>query len=250
MYRAGFPSPYVLHEDIDSSDPLTALIEASPVHLTRVIIRDIHLGAFRCRIVRIELTSGLLSSYAPPPGPPPPGGPGGSTYPGQHHHHHHHQGFAPPSGPPPGNFPGGPSPSGGYAPPPGPPPGGYASPSGPPPGGYASPSGPPPVPPRWSGAGGPPSVPPRLDGQSAPAPGRFAPPGECTCMVLRNQSAKSRYGIAGPPPRPPTQQQHYGPTFEGANHQRGQPFFQYSQCTGKKRALCVSPCVAFAQVML
>lgn len=54
------------------------------------------------------------------------------------------------------------------------------------------------------------------------------------------QIASSHYYAAGPPPRPPTQQQNYGPAFEGANHRQQQPFFQYSQCTGKKKALCVS----------
>ncbi|KAF8917434.1 caspase domain-containing protein [Mucidula mucida] len=38
---------------------------------------------------------------------------------------------------------------------------------------------------------------------------------------------------------PPTQQQHYGPQFQGANHQQQQPYFQYSQCNGKKKALCI-----------
>jgi hypothetical protein len=42
------------------------------------------------------------------------------------------------------------------------------------------------------------------------------------------------------PHMPPTQQQYYGPTFETADHQQEQPWFQYSQCTGKKKALCVS----------
>lgn len=37
---------------------------------------------------------------------------------------------------------------------------------------------------------------------------------------------------------PPTQQQNYGPQFQGPNQQQ-QPFFQYSQCTGKKKALCI-----------
>ena len=54
---------------------------------------------------------------------------------------------------------------------------------------------------------------------------------------------------AGPPPgahnqgmhMPPTGQQHYGPQFENqSSHQVQQPYFQYSQCTGKKKALCVS----------
>ncbi|KAF8165657.1 caspase domain-containing protein [Crassisporium funariophilum] len=47
------------------------------------------------------------------------------------------------------------------------------------------------------------------------------------------------YHPHGPPPRPPTQVQNYGPHFEGANHKDAQPFFQYSQCTGKKKALCI-----------
>ncbi|KAJ7274358.1 peptidase C14, caspase domain-containing protein [Mycena haematopus] len=34
---------------------------------------------------------------------------------------------------------------------------------------------------------------------------------------------------------PPTHQQHYGPQFQNAQ----QPFFQYSQCNGKKKALCI-----------
>jgi len=44
---------------------------------------------------------------------------------------------------------------------------------------------------------------------------------------------------SGSPPRPPAQQQNYGPEFEGANHTRQQPFFQYSMCNGKKKALCI-----------
>ncbi|GJE88675.1 caspase family protein [Phanerochaete sordida] len=161
---------------------------------------------------------GYGGGYAPPPGGPPPGPPGGSSYPGQHHHHHHNQqppSFAPPPGAPPGGYrsPAGPPP-GGYPSPAGPPLGGYPSPAGPPPGGaYNSPSGPPPVPPRMSNAG-PPGVPPR------PGGGQYPPP-------------------PGPPPRPPTQQQNYGPTMEGPDHRQTQPFFQYSQCTGKKKALCI-----------
>ncbi|KAH9178301.1 caspase domain-containing protein, partial [Lactarius sanguifluus] len=42
---------------------------------------------------------------------------------------------------------------------------------------------------------------------------------------------------AGPPPRPPQGQQHYGPQSRGSNQQ--EMYFQYSQCTGKKRALCI-----------
>ncbi|KIY44706.1 peptidase C14, partial [Fistulina hepatica ATCC 64428] len=39
--------------------------------------------------------------------------------------------------------------------------------------------------------------------------------------------------------RPPTGQQNYGPTFHDENHDLRQPMFQYSQCTGKKKALCI-----------
>lgn len=38
---------------------------------------------------------------------------------------------------------------------------------------------------------------------------------------------------------PPTQMQHYGPQVQGQNQHVQQPYFQYSQCTGKKKALCV-----------
>ncbi|TFK45832.1 peptidase C14 [Heliocybe sulcata] len=38
---------------------------------------------------------------------------------------------------------------------------------------------------------------------------------------------------------PPTPMQNYGPQFEGANHQMQQPFFQYSQCNGRRKALCI-----------
>lgn len=40
---------------------------------------------------------------------------------------------------------------------------------------------------------------------------------------------------------PPSGQQNYGPHFEGKDHQDHQPFFQYSQCTGKRKALLVRP---------
>ncbi|KAJ7494771.1 peptidase C14, caspase domain-containing protein [Mycena galericulata] len=38
---------------------------------------------------------------------------------------------------------------------------------------------------------------------------------------------------------PPTSVQNYGPQFQGPNQQIQQPYFQYSQCTGKKKALCI-----------
>ncbi|KIR35949.1 metacaspase-1 [Cryptococcus deuterogattii MMRL2647] len=46
------------------------------------------------------------------------------------------------------------------------------------------------------------------------------------------------YGT-GAPTRPPSQAQHYGPQLQGQNGQSAQPYFQYSQCTGKKKALCI-----------
>ncbi|KIY71509.1 peptidase C14 [Cylindrobasidium torrendii FP15055 ss-10] len=38
---------------------------------------------------------------------------------------------------------------------------------------------------------------------------------------------------------PPSSIQNYGPRFEGQNHQTQQPYFQYSQCNGRKKALCI-----------
>ncbi|XAO21324.1 metacaspase-1 [Cryptococcus bacillisporus CA1280] len=46
------------------------------------------------------------------------------------------------------------------------------------------------------------------------------------------------YGT-GVPTQPPSQAQHYGPQLQGQNGQSAQPYFQYSQCTGKKKALCI-----------
>lgn len=54
-----------------------------------------------------------------------------------------------------------------------------------------------------------------------------------SCLVLKKMVAE------GPPPPPPSQQQSYGPSFEDAQHHQRQLYFQYSQCTGKKKALCV-----------
>lgn len=80
--------------------------------------------------------------------------------------------------------------------------------AGPPPGqGYGGYGGP--------GGYAPPSGPP--PGQDY---GHYAPP-------------------SGPPPMPPTQQQHYGPHFTDAQQHDVQPYFQYSQCNGKKKALCI-----------
>ncbi|KAF8581082.1 peptidase C14 [Ramaria rubella] len=38
---------------------------------------------------------------------------------------------------------------------------------------------------------------------------------------------------------PPSQMQHYGPQVQGPNQQAQRPYFQYSQCTGRKKALCI-----------
>lgn len=43
----------------------------------------------------------------------------------------------------------------------------------------------------------------------------------------------------GPPPRPPSNVQNYGPQTQGPDHRNVQPFFKYSQCTGKRKALCI-----------
>ncbi|KAG1784611.1 caspase domain-containing protein [Suillus plorans] len=43
---------------------------------------------------------------------------------------------------------------------------------------------------------------------------------------------------SGPPQRPPYDQQFYGPQMQGPN-QMQQSSFQYSQCNGKKKALCI-----------
>lgn len=43
----------------------------------------------------------------------------------------------------------------------------------------------------------------------------------------------------GTPPMPPSGVQNYGPHFQGANNKDVQPFFQYSQCTGNKKALFI-----------
>ncbi|WWC85991.1 metacaspase-1 [Kwoniella dendrophila CBS 6074] len=153
--------------------------------------------------------------YAPPP---PQQGYGGGSYGGP---------------PPPQQGYGGPQGGWGQPPPPpmgynnGPPQQGYYN-APPPPqqqyqqygggqGGWAPPTGAPPEQNyRQTGAGYlPPSGPPRQGG--------YVPPG---------------YG-GGAPVRPPSQAQHYGPQLHGQNGQNAQPYFQYSQCTGRRKALCI-----------
>ncbi|KZT73594.1 hypothetical protein DAEQUDRAFT_743062 [Daedalea quercina L-15889] len=67
----------------------------------------------------------------------------------------------------------------------------------------------------------PPGPPPSQYGLTDQYSGRYAPP-------------------PGPPPRPPTGQQNYGPRMNTPGGQEQlQPYFQYSQCTGRRKALCI-----------
>ncbi|KAF5321346.1 hypothetical protein D9619_000540 [Psilocybe cf. subviscida] len=186
------------------------------------------------------------SGYGAPPGPPPPHGfpspagpphgfPSAAGHPPQH-------GYPSPAGPPPSQgfpSPAGHPPSSHYGAPPGPPPtSGYFPPSGPPPSsGYAPPTGPPPPARGYpgqqyhaqnhqSGYPGQQAHTPGYQSQQGPQGGYSAP-------------GANAFHPQGPPPRPPTTVQNYGPHFRGANNRDAQPFFQYSQCTGKKKALCI-----------
>ncbi|PFH53021.1 hypothetical protein AMATHDRAFT_55944 [Amanita thiersii Skay4041] len=94
---------------------------------------------------------------------------------------------------------------------------GYAPPSGPPPSSYGAPP-PPPSRTNYPGQQVPSGY--RAQYQGSQPPTQYAPP-------------------SGPPPMPPRQEQKYGPHFQGPNHQDMQPWFKYSQCTGKKKALCI-----------
>ncbi|PBK64449.1 hypothetical protein ARMSODRAFT_961961 [Armillaria solidipes] len=116
---------------------------------------------------------------------------------------------------------------GGYGAPPGPPPesaeygySGYPSPRGPPPQSY-DPYGPPPV-------------------------SREGYPGEEHHHHHHHHreeyDAGGAYGNATPayhPRPPPSEHQHYGPRFLGPDQNEMQPYFKYSQCNGKKKALCI-----------
>ncbi|KIY44408.1 peptidase C14 [Fistulina hepatica ATCC 64428] len=57
-------------------------------------------------------------------------------------------------------------------------------------------------------------------------------------MTIITMEATTSRRSPGPPPRPPNGDQNYGPQYQyqGAVQQ---PFFQYSQCTGKRKALCI-----------
>ncbi|KAK0236026.1 metacaspase [Armillaria nabsnona] len=141
----------------------------------------------------------------------------------------------PPSFPSPSHRQGGYNPSyaPSYGPPPGPPPHGYGPPPGPPPLGF----------PGATGYGGPPPPgPPPQPYSAAPGPppvDRGTYPGQ---QYHHNHQQQQHSGYAppsGPPPRPPTQQQHYGAQYQSSGSPVQQPYFQYSQCTGKKKALCI-----------
>ncbi|KAJ3777105.1 putative metacaspase [Lentinula raphanica] len=144
-------------------------------------------------------------------------------YPGQHHHQQH------------SGTPGFPTPNrgfeSGYNPPPGPPPHGYGPPPGAPPYGYAPPPGPP--------GYGPPPGPPPVQHNSYPGHQshhqQSGYPGQQYGQQHRQQYAPP----SGPPPMPPQQQQYYGPQVGGPGGQPQQPYFQYSQCNGRKKALCI-----------
>ncbi|KAJ7066752.1 caspase domain-containing protein [Mycena amicta] len=118
----------------------------------------------------------------------------------------------------------------GYGPPPGPPP------SGPPlqfPGAnsYGPPAGPPPPVDRGTYPG---QQYHHNHHQQGGYPGNYAAPSGPPPFAQHAYAPPS-----GPPPRPPQAAQHYGPQYQGPNHQMQQPYFQYSQCNGKKKALCI-----------
>ncbi|TFK27140.1 metacaspase [Coprinopsis marcescibilis] len=150
-------------------------------------------------------------------------------------------GYAPTYGSPSGF----PTPPAGFAPPPGPPPAGFAPPPGPPPAGFAPPSGPPPPGYGFPQAQGPPSG---YTSPLGPPPAHPAARGFPGAQYRQNHPPPP-----GPPPQqhggyqpsyaaphmPPTQVQKYGPHFQGPGNRDSQAFFQYSQCTGKKKALLI-----------
>ncbi|ORY34251.1 caspase domain-domain-containing protein [Naematelia encephala] len=59
----------------------------------------------------------------------------------------------------------------------------------------------------------------------------YRPPNEV------QQAYGAPYGPA--PVRPPTSTQQYGPQMQAQGGQQSRPFFQYSQCTGKRKALLI-----------
>ncbi|RDB25794.1 Metacaspase-1B [Hypsizygus marmoreus] len=193
------------------------------------------------------------SGYGTPPPPfpsapgfptPPPGGPAG-----------YNPGYSPAYGPPSTGYgaPPGPPPLG-YAPPPGPPPHG----NGPPPGqGYLPPSGPPgygfPSGPHTSGNYPPPP--------GAPQHGSYAPPAGPPPLQRSNYPGQQYHqqhsggGYPGQNAGPPvssvlpvimlfanltlSEEEIVHTLLQGAGGRDSQPFFQYSQCNGKRKALCI-----------
>ncbi|KAG9120315.1 Ca(2+)-dependent cysteine protease [Ceratobasidium sp. 392] len=202
------------------------------------------------------------SQYAPPPGLPP--------------HAGYNPTYGPPSGPPPGQF-GFPQPSGGapgyspsYVPPPGPPP----IPGNRPGGGYAPPPGPPPLQHRASGNSGypgqsyhqsqnnngqgwqqnnpsyPGGAPVNWNNQGqggalnsnagSPPPaswynGANSPPGGQTGYGTGGPGHPGGTPAMGNAHMPPSGQQTYGSSQGGGP----QMSFQYSMCTGRKKALTI-----------
>ncbi|KII89041.1 hypothetical protein PLICRDRAFT_124266 [Plicaturopsis crispa FD-325 SS-3] len=119
------------------------------------------------------------------------------------------------------------------------PPSSYGPPPGPPPSGYGPPPGPPPV----QRNNYPGQQHHQHHQQHQGYPGQYAPnpygtpPGP---PPPNHQNRPNTYAPpSGPPAPPPPQQQFYGPQFQGPAQQQQQPYFQYSQCNGKKKALCI-----------
>ncbi|KAH9999169.1 caspase domain-containing protein [Russula compacta] len=106
------------------------------------------------------------------------------------------------------------------------------------------PAGPPVGPPPWGNTYGQPRFPPHVTPGPPPGPPLGPPP---IPSGTYPGSGPPRHGMAppmglpgpppGPPPRPPGGQQRYGPQLQGQQQQ--QTYFQYSQCTGRKKALCI-----------
>ncbi|KAI0594080.1 caspase domain-containing protein [Biscogniauxia sp. FL1348] len=166
------------------------------------------------------------------------GGYGGGGYGGGHHHQPPPQGYnqyGPPSGPPPQQH--------GY--------GQYGPPSGPPPqqhgyNQYASPSGPPPSHQHgynhYPSSSGPPQ------GQRQASSNQYAPPSHPPPQGLDSYGYPQQSGQSGQSGHPPVQ-------GYGGHHQAGPPpptapqqfghgapdgyTFQYSNCTGKRKALLI-----------
>ncbi|CAD6576962.1 MAG: Ca(2+)-dependent cysteine protease [Tremellales sp. Tagirdzhanova-0007] len=90
----------------------------------------------------------------------------------------------------------------------------------------------------------PSSVTQRFQGNGyAPPTGAPAPPQyhQTAAGYRPPDEVQQGYGAPyGPPPvRPPSHPQQYGPQYQSAGGGQSQPFFQYSQCTGRRKALCI-----------